>query len=45
MVDLMLVSESLKDKARCDGQGPVFAESDILRAVERGVVGCGDGLL
>lgn len=45
MVDVGDVSERLKTLARCDGQGPVFAESDILRAMEASVASGSDELL
>ncbi|GJN67459.1 bZIP transcription factor (Fcr3) [Purpureocillium lilacinum] len=45
LVDVGGVSELLKDCARCDGQGPVFAESDILRAIEQSVASGSDDLL
>ncbi|UNI24203.1 hypothetical protein JDV02_009969 [Purpureocillium takamizusanense] len=45
LVDVGGVSEHLKDCARCDGQGPVFAESDILRAIEHSVASGSDDLL
>ncbi|KAJ6443990.1 bZIP transcription factor (Fcr3) [Purpureocillium lavendulum] len=45
LVDVGRVSELLKDCARCDGQGPVFAESDILSAVEQSVASGSDDLL
>ena len=45
VVDIPAVSEKLKSQAKCDGQGPVFAEGDIVTAIERSVVGDGDELL
>ncbi|OBT39108.1 hypothetical protein VE00_10333 [Pseudogymnoascus sp. WSF 3629] len=45
VVDIPAVSEKLKSKAKCDGQGPVFAEGDIIAAIEDSVVGDGDELL
>lgn len=33
MINIQTVSEHLKTQARCDGQGPVFCESDIDRAI------------
>ncbi|KKA27903.1 hypothetical protein TD95_004198 [Thielaviopsis punctulata] len=33
MVNIQTVSDHLKTQARCDGQGPVFCESDIQRAI------------
>lgn len=45
VVDIPAVSEILKSKAKCDGQGPVFAERDIVAAIEESVGGDGDELL
>lgn len=45
VVDIPAVSEKLKSKAKCDGQGPVFAEGDIIAAIEDSVVGDGGELL
>ncbi|KAJ4147898.1 hypothetical protein LMH87_002396 [Akanthomyces muscarius] len=45
LVDVGAVSERLKDKARCDGQGPVFPEKDILEAIEQSVASGSDDLL
>ena len=45
LVDVASVSERLKVKARCDGQGPVFQESDILDAIEKSVASGTDELL
>lgn len=36
-VDISGVSERLRHKARCDGQGPVFAERDIVAAIEESI--------
>lgn len=33
-VDVVRVSEYLRNRARCDGMGPVFAEGEILAAIE-----------
>ena len=33
-VDVVKVSEVLRNMARCDGTGPVFAEREIMRAIE-----------
>jgi AP-1-like factor len=38
-VDVERVSEVLRPLARCDGQGPVFREGDVERAVR----GCVEG--
>lgn len=45
LVDVGDVSERLKSKARCDGQGPVFEESAILHAIEESVASGSDELL
>lgn len=45
LVDVGAVSERLRDKARCDGQGPVFPEKDILEAIEQSVASGSDDLL
>ena len=37
LVDIGDVSERLKLVARCDGEGPVFEERDIMLAIERSV--------
>lgn len=45
LVDIGAVSEHLKTRATCDGQGPVFSEKDVLEAIELSVA-CGtDDLL
>lgn len=45
LVDIAAVSDKLKTKAKCDGQGPVFAEGTINECIERSVVGASDELL
>jgi len=45
LVDIADVSERLKGKARSDGQGPVFAERDILVAIEQSVASTADELV
>lgn len=46
LVDVGDVVDRLKKMARCDGQGPVFRESDILKAIsESAVAGGRDELL
>lgn len=45
MVDIGEVCERLKDRATCDGNGPAFAEGEILRAIEESVGGAGDELI
>jgi AP-1-like factor len=44
-VDVGHVSERLKGRAKCDGQGPVFEESAILDAIEKSVASGSDELL
>ncbi|TGZ78073.1 hypothetical protein EX30DRAFT_310460 [Ascodesmis nigricans] len=43
-VDIVAVGERLKGVARCDGQGPVFEERDVLEAVQ-GARRRGEGLV
>lgn len=45
LVDVGDVSERLKKKAKCDGQGPVFEESTIIEAIEQSVASGSDELL
>lgn len=45
LVDVGGVSERLKNCARCDGQGPVFPEGAIIRAIEHSVASGSDDLL
>lgn len=45
MVDVGDVSDRLKGAARCDGQGPVFEERDIVEAIEKSVASGNDSLL
>ncbi|KAI4594375.1 hypothetical protein KJ359_008399 [Pestalotiopsis sp. 9143b] len=45
LVDVGDVSERLKSKARCDGQGPVFEESAVLQAIDESVASGSDELL
>jgi len=46
LVDVGDVCERLKKMARCDGQGPVFEESDVRRAIaESAVAGGRDELI
>ena len=46
LVDVGDVCERLKKMARCDGQGPVFQESDVRRAIaESAVAGGRDELI
>lgn len=45
LVDVGDVSERLKNLARCDGQGPVFSEQDIVGAIEHSVASGSDDLL
>jgi AP-1-like factor len=45
MVDVGDVSDRLKKVARCDGQGPVFEEREIVDAIEKSVASGSDELL
>jgi AP-1-like factor len=45
MVDVGDVSLRLKSQAKCDGQGPVFEERAVLRAVEESVASGSDELI
>jgi len=45
MVDVGNVSDRLKKVAKCDGQGPVFEESEIINAIEQSVASGSDELL
>lgn len=45
MVDVGAVSDQLKGAARCDGQGPVFEERDIVEAIKKSVASGNDSLL
>ncbi|KAL2014181.1 hypothetical protein VTN00DRAFT_1706 [Thermoascus crustaceus] len=45
LVDIGDVCERLKGVARCDGQGPVFEESVVRRAIEESVAGGSDELI
>ncbi|KAG5983459.1 hypothetical protein E4U55_008114 [Claviceps digitariae] len=45
LVDMEDVSERLKTCALCDGQGPVFSEQAIIRAMEQSVTSGSDDLL
>ncbi len=45
LVDVGDVSEMLKKKAKCDGQGPVFEEREIIDAIEKSVASGSDELL
>jgi len=45
LVDIGDVSERLKKVFQCDGQGPVFAEGDIRRAIEESVATGSDELI
>ena len=40
-VDVADVHRRLKGHSMCDGRGPAFRESDILRAIEESVI-CGN---
>lgn len=45
LVDIADISNRLKHQAKCDGQGPVFEERDILGAIEESVACGSDELL
>lgn len=45
LVDVASVSERLKTKAKCDGQGPVFEEREVLDAIEKSVASGSDELM
>lgn len=45
LVDIGNVSDRLKLVAKCDGQGPVFEEREILDAIEKSVASGNDELL
>lgn len=45
LVDIGVVCERLRGVARCDGQGPVFEESRIRKAIEESVAGGSDELI
>lgn len=45
LVDVAEISNSLKGLAKCDGQGPVFKESDIVAAIEQSVANGSDTLI
>ncbi|ORY67703.1 uncharacterized protein BCR38DRAFT_163232 [Pseudomassariella vexata] len=45
LVDIGDVSERLKPQARCDGQGPVFEERAIIKAIQESVASGSDELL
>ncbi|KUI73414.1 Fluconazole resistance protein 3 [Cytospora mali] len=45
LVDIADISNRLKHKAKCDGQGPVFEESTIIEAIEQSVGSGSDQLL
>jgi len=45
LVDIGEVSDRLKDKVLCDGFGPTFAESEIIKAIEESVGTAGDELI
>ncbi|KAL1971053.1 hypothetical protein VTN77DRAFT_4 [Rasamsonia byssochlamydoides] len=45
LVDIGDVCERLKGHVRCDGQGPVFEEGRVLKAIEESVAGGNDELI
>lgn len=45
LVDIVDVSEKLKEKVVCNGSGPTFSERDIIQAIEDSVGSAGDELI
>lgn len=45
LVDIGEVSDRLKAKVLCDGSGPTFAESEVIKAIEESVGAAGDELI
>ena len=45
LVDVADVHRRLKGRAACDGRGPAFKESEILRAIEESVIAVNDELI
>lgn len=45
MVDLGEVIDRLREKAICDGVGPAFAETDVVKAIQESVGVSGDELI
>jgi AP-1-like factor len=45
MVDIADVSRRLKGKAACDGRGPAFRESEVIKAIEESVISGSDELI
>ncbi|KAL8801187.1 MAG: hypothetical protein Q9182_004636 [Xanthomendoza sp. 2 TL-2023] len=45
MVDIALVTQRLQPHAICDGSGPAFPESTIIRAIEDSIGGAADELM
>lgn len=45
LVDVGKVSDRLKQRAKCDGQGPVFSEADVTSAIMQSVASGSDDLL
>ncbi|CAH0017749.1 unnamed protein product [Clonostachys rhizophaga] len=45
LVDIINVSEHLRTRAVCDGQGPVFSEKDIVEAIQLSVANGTDNLI
>merc|ERR1712000_107068 len=44
-IDIGSVSDYLKTRARCDGQGPVFSERDVIDAIQASAACASDDLL
>ena len=45
VVEIGEVCDRLKEKVLCDGSGPTFAESDVIKAIEDSVGAAGDELI
>ena len=45
LVDIGEVSDRLKEEVMCDGSGPTFAESNVIKAIEESVGAAGDELI
>lgn len=45
LVDIAEVCDRLKEKRQCDGSGPTFGESDIIKAIEDSMGAAGDELI
>ena len=45
MVDITEISQRIQPHALCDGTGPAYPESEIIKAIEDSVSGAGDELI